>query len=56
MILKVSIHIFYQHLSYLMEKVVEVKAGMGSFADRMECGSMQLMLRWKSESESESEN
>ena len=48
MVLKVSIHIICQHLSYLMERVVatfrdrmvEVRAGMGSFAGRKECGSM----------------
>ena len=46
--LKVSIHIICQHLSYLMDRLVatlrdrmvEVRAGMGSFAGRKECGSM----------------
>ena len=36
-------------------RMVEARAGMGSFAGRKESGSMELMLKWRSGSESESE-
>ena len=36
-------------------RMVETRVGVGSFAGSKESGSMKLMLRWRSGSESESE-